>query len=111
MKPTIRLMWRALWALTPHLNGREDIPLRDVVVLLYIMEKDEPSSSPDIQHALNIAQGKVVTISQRLAALGLIEKFRDEGGRVVFTSTDKGRAAKASILALLQPKGASNESP
>lgn len=106
MKPTIRLLWRSLWALVPHLDGREDLPLRDVAVLLFILEKQEPASSPDIQQALNISQPKVSTIGGRLVQLGLIEKFRDEAGRVVFTATDKGRAAQASILAILQPKEA-----
>lgn len=106
MKPTIRLMWRSMWALIPHLNGREDMPLRDVVVLIVILEKDEPTSSPDIQVALNVPQPKVSTICKRLCAEGLIEKFKDERGRVVFSATDKGRAAKAAVLALLQPKEA-----
>lgn len=111
MKPTIRLLWRSLWALVPHLEGREDIPLRDVAVLLFILEKQEPASSTDIQQALKITQPKVSTIGGRLVQLGLVEKFRDEGGRVVFAATDKGRAAQASILAILSPKGATNESP
>lgn len=109
MKPTIRLMWRSLWALVPHLDGREDMPLRDVAVLLFILEKKEPSSSPDIQTALNISQPKVSTIGGRLVSAGLVEKYRDAGGRVVFGATDKGRAAQASILAILSPKGASDE--
>lgn len=103
MKPPIRLMWRALWALVPHLDGREDIPLRDVAVLLFILEKNHPASSPDIQVALQIAQPKVSTICGRLAQLGLVEKFRDEAGRVVFTATEKGRKAGSAVLSILSP--------
>lgn len=111
MKPTIRLLWRSLWALVPHLDGREDMPLRDVAVLLFILEKQEPSSSPDIQMALNISQPKVSTIGGRLASAGLVEKYRDTAGRVVFGPTDKGRAARESILAIMTPKGGPNEAP
>lgn len=101
MKPSIRLLRTSLWSLVPHFNGRADVPMRDIAVLLFILERGQPTTSSDVQVALGIEQPKVVAIVDRLRAFRLVEKYRDDQGRVVFSATPEGVSARDTLQALL----------
>lgn len=93
----LKSLLSALRSLPKYVEDKEDIPLRDVVVLLYIFSQKGPVSSPDIQKALDISQPKVATIAGRLKSYGVLTKFVDEFGRVVFEPTDKALELKKEI--------------
>lgn len=99
MKPSIKMIRTALWA-TTSLMEREDMPLRDMVVLLCVLERKDACSAPDIQQALQISQPKVSQIVSRLVAGGLLEKYR-EGTRVMFVPTEKARTVQKSLNSFL----------
>lgn len=71
--------------------------LRDILMLLYVLDKSFPVSATEIEDKLGISQPKVSVIGSRLIALGLLKKEKEGGNRVVYSPTDKGALLKARL--------------
>lgn len=99
--PTLR---KALWSTIPFLDGNKTIPLRHVAVLLFILEQEE-TSSPDIQEALQMAQGVASRTLSDLRAYGLIESYKGSGAnsrRDMAAPSEKGKKLAKTLTKIME---------
>lgn len=110
MYKQLRTFRQGLEVIQRHLPGADaKFTMRAALLLVFLLEREEPASYPAITQHTGIGQTKAVDMAIKLVSYGVITKTNDSEGLVAYAPTAAGIALRDELLKRLG--GLGNESP
>lgn len=110
MQNQLRTLRQSLELIQAHLPGADaKFTMRSAMLLVFILERDEPASYPTITQYTGIGQTKAVDMTIKLISYGVITKTNDKDGFVAYAPTEAGLALRDALIKRLG--GSRDENP